>query len=201
MTKTEHYQLNQWEPTDKLSRTDFNADNAAIDAALAAKAEKSAVSAVETALANYKTANDAAVAKKADASALTAYQTSNDAAVAKKAEQSALDSMNTTLANVSAKANAAYSASNPPFLVVTISTKNFATGSTVYTFPKAPQCVLLQGDYATVLIPQGASIEKCDQYNLSNDKLVEFKLSGTALILVSREDTSAMDPLTIVAFY
>lgn len=36
MTKTEHYQLNQWEPGDAVKREDFNADNAAIDAALAA---------------------------------------------------------------------------------------------------------------------------------------------------------------------
>ena len=33
---TEHYELSQWEPDDKVLHTDFNADNAAIDAALAA---------------------------------------------------------------------------------------------------------------------------------------------------------------------
>ena len=32
--KTEHYELNQWLPTDQVLRTDFNADNAKIDAAL-----------------------------------------------------------------------------------------------------------------------------------------------------------------------
>lgn len=31
---TINYQLNQWEPTDQVLRTDFNADNAKIDAAL-----------------------------------------------------------------------------------------------------------------------------------------------------------------------
>lgn len=31
---TTNYQLNQWEPTDQVQRTDFNADNAKIDAAL-----------------------------------------------------------------------------------------------------------------------------------------------------------------------
>lgn len=31
---TTNYQLNQWEPTDQVLRTDFNADNAKIDAAL-----------------------------------------------------------------------------------------------------------------------------------------------------------------------
>lgn len=34
--KTEHYQLNQWEAEDSFLRTDFNEDNAKIDAALAA---------------------------------------------------------------------------------------------------------------------------------------------------------------------
>lgn len=34
MTKTSNYQLNQWEADDPIRRADFNADNAAIDAAL-----------------------------------------------------------------------------------------------------------------------------------------------------------------------
>ena len=36
MTKTSNYQLNQWAATDQVRRTDFNADNQKIDAALAA---------------------------------------------------------------------------------------------------------------------------------------------------------------------
>ena len=36
MTKTEHYQLNQWDASDRVLIADFNADNAKIDAALAA---------------------------------------------------------------------------------------------------------------------------------------------------------------------
>ena len=39
MTKTEHYQLNQWNANDQVKRTDFNDDNAKIDAALAGLAE------------------------------------------------------------------------------------------------------------------------------------------------------------------
>ena len=35
MNHTPNYALNQWEATDKIQRTDFNADNAKIDAALA----------------------------------------------------------------------------------------------------------------------------------------------------------------------
>lgn len=36
MTDTQHYQLNQWAADDQVLRTDFNADNAKIDAALGA---------------------------------------------------------------------------------------------------------------------------------------------------------------------
>ena len=39
MTKTQHYQLNQWDPEDRILRVDFNSDNAAIDAALKANAD------------------------------------------------------------------------------------------------------------------------------------------------------------------
>lgn len=39
MNKTQHYQLNQWDPEDRVLRVDFNADNAAIEAALKANAE------------------------------------------------------------------------------------------------------------------------------------------------------------------
>lgn len=66
MTKTQNYQLNQWESTDKISRGDFNSDNAKLDAALAANAK---------ALSDYKTANDAVVAKKAEQSALEGAST------------------------------------------------------------------------------------------------------------------------------
>lgn len=66
---TPNYQLCQWEPEDKVVRTDFNSDNARIDAAIKAV--------------------DARVDGKADQSALNALtQTVNG-----KAEQSALNSL------------------------------------------------------------------------------------------------------------
>ena len=49
---TSNYQLNQWEPTDQVLRTDFNADNAKLDAAIAelesGKADQSALSALSS---------------------------------------------------------------------------------------------------------------------------------------------------------
>ena len=59
--QTTNYHLNQWEPTDQVLRTDFNADNAKLDAALANKAETETVSALQT-----------AVAAKAEQTALSA---------------------------------------------------------------------------------------------------------------------------------
>ena len=41
---TEHFQLSQWEKADKVLMEDFNADNVKIDAALAGKADASALS-------------------------------------------------------------------------------------------------------------------------------------------------------------
>ena len=48
MTQTPNFQLNQWSGTDYVRRTDFNADNAKIDAALKAVAEGGAKIAVGT---------------------------------------------------------------------------------------------------------------------------------------------------------
>ena len=52
MNRTTNYQLNQWEASDRVLRTDFNSDNAKIDAAIKAEtdARTSAVSAINTQL-------------------------------------------------------------------------------------------------------------------------------------------------------
>ena len=54
--KTEHYELNQWLATDQVLRTDFNADNAKIDAALADKAEASALETLSATVASHAAA-------------------------------------------------------------------------------------------------------------------------------------------------
>ena len=43
MQKTENYQLNQWDKTDRIQMEDFNADNAKIDAALSVVAKQAAM--------------------------------------------------------------------------------------------------------------------------------------------------------------
>ena len=64
---TTNYQLNQWEPTDQVLRTDFNADNAKLDAALAGLADEVAGKAEQTDL----SALQAVVSGKADQSTVS----------------------------------------------------------------------------------------------------------------------------------
>ena len=65
---TSSYKLNQWAASDRVLRTEFNADNAKIDAALTGKASASTVSSLQS------TVNSLS-ASKADQSALEALKT------------------------------------------------------------------------------------------------------------------------------
>ena len=77
---TTNYNLNQWEATDKVLRTDFNEDNAKIDGALKANADAIAA---ETA------ARTAAVSSKADAATVAALSQT----VSGKADQADVDAL------------------------------------------------------------------------------------------------------------
>ena len=68
MNKTTHYQLNQWDPEDRIMRSDFNADNAAIEEAL------------------YENAQAAAEARQTALDAVTAEETARKDAVSSEAE-------------------------------------------------------------------------------------------------------------------
>ena len=88
---TANYQLNQWESSDQVLRTEFNADNSKIDAALKANAD--AVTAEAAARA-------AALGQKADQSALNSLSQTVSAlsqTAAGKADQSALNSLSQTV--------------------------------------------------------------------------------------------------------
>ncbi len=79
---TPNYGLNQWELTDKVVMKDFNADNAAIDAAI--KAEADARAAADGAI-------NTALGKKADKTALTAVQNSLNSEISNR--KSAVESL------------------------------------------------------------------------------------------------------------
>ena len=79
---TEHYDLCQWEATDQVQRTDFNADNAKVDAALKAlfdqvvqKANQSAVNTVIS-----------AVNQKADAATVSSLTSLLNSEIAQRQE-------------------------------------------------------------------------------------------------------------------
>ena len=71
---TEHYNLCQWEPADKVLREDFNADNAKIDAAL-----KNVQTTAETAKAQAQTITNAAYTKTDYPPMVTGFFSGNDA--------------------------------------------------------------------------------------------------------------------------
>ena len=86
---TEHYGLSQWEASDKVERTDFNADNAAVDGALHALAQSKAETAVLSQLSGL-------VAQKADQTALEALEGRLDS----KADQEGLSGVERRLSAV-----------------------------------------------------------------------------------------------------
>ena len=80
--QTTNYQLNQWEPTDQVLRTDFNADNAKLDAALKTlsnqviqKAEQSALNTLIS-----------AVNQKADASTVSSLSSLLNSEISQRQE-------------------------------------------------------------------------------------------------------------------
>ena len=86
---TEHYGLSQWEASDKVKRTDFNADNAAVDGALHALAQSKAETAALSQLSGL-------VAQKADQTALEALEGRLDS----KADQEGLSGVERRLSAV-----------------------------------------------------------------------------------------------------
>ena len=86
---TEHYGLSQWEASDKVERTDFNADNAAVDGALHALAQSKAETAALSQLSGL-------VAQKADQTALEALEGRLDG----KADQEGLSGVERRLSAV-----------------------------------------------------------------------------------------------------
>ena len=95
MNKTTHYQLNQWDPEDRIMRSDFNADNAAIEVALyenaqAAAAEEAARKSADAAETETRASQDAAI--RAELSTAVA-EAKNEAASANAAVQSQLSTL------------------------------------------------------------------------------------------------------------
>ena len=102
MNKTTHYQLNQWDPEDRIMRADFNADNAATDEAL------------------YENAQAAAEARQTALDAVAAEETARKDAVSSEAEtrssQDAAIRAELSAAVAEAKSEAAAAVAAIPFV-------------------------------------------------------------------------------------
>jgi len=123
---TPNFNLCQWEAEDQVLRTDFNTDNARIDAALAAKADKSALNSLQGTVNSLSTG---------------------------KADQSALDALKTTVnqqgATLAGKGNCQI------YAVRHTGTGSYGESSpTSLTFPSVPELVLIaRGGQTLILIP------------------------------------------------
>ena len=144
---TSNYNLNQWSASDRVLRTEFNADNAKIDAALAGKASASSVSSLQTTVNGLKTS-------KADKSALDSLQTTVNGLKTSKADKTALDALKTTVT----QHTAALSGKGNCQLYTTSYMGNDACGAdspTSLTFPQKPAAVLIVAGRTRMILVQG----------------------------------------------
>ena len=131
---TSNHNLCQWQPDDKVLRTEFNADNAKIDAALGSLAS--------------------AVSGKASGSALNSLQTT----VNGKADKSALDSLSATVTQHTSALTGKGNCSIYTTSYVGKGTYGESNPNTI-TFPEKPVMVFISstGGHHTMLI-QGESV-------------------------------------------
>ena len=129
---TSNYQLCQWQEDDKVLRTEFNADNAKIDAAIAAV--------------------DSRVDGKASSSALNSLKTT----VNGKADKTALEALKTTVTQHTA---ALVKAGNCQIYAATYTGTGLygSDNRNSHTFPHKPVAVFLAGEGIVIPLFQGVS--------------------------------------------
>ena len=142
MNQTTHYQLKQWETTDRILMSDFNADNAKLDAALKAQSDAIAAKAAQSTV-NSLTQTVSAKANQSDLTALT--QT-----VSGKASQADLNSLTQT---VDGLADQVGLRGNCQIYYTTYT--GDGQGSKTLTFPGKPLQVTVMGQYRLFTAVQG----------------------------------------------
>ena len=180
---TENFALCQWEPTDQVLRTDFNADNAKIDAALAGKADASALASLTQ-----------TVSGKASQSALSALTQT----VSGKASQSALSALSQTVSTLSATVSGHTSQisklGNCELYTATYA-GNGQTGSSgarSITFPDKPMLVLVvsaSGGSSQLFLFQGIT----QAANTQSAYSVTVSWSGNKVTWYSSNASAAMN--------
>ena len=151
---TSNYNLCQWQPDDKVLRTEFNADNVKIDAALGSLASSVSGKASTSALDSLKTTVDGLSSSKADASTVSALQTTVNSLKTSKADKSALDSLKTT---VGQHTDALAKKGNCQFCVTNYVGSGLygSDNSNQLTFEKKPMVVFVTFGDDTLILLQG----------------------------------------------
>ena len=130
--KTQNYQLNQWVGSDPFLRTDFNEDNARIDAALAAKADQTTV----TSLTN-------TVSTKADKTTVNSLTNT----VNTKADQTTVTNLSNTVTSLTNTVNTKADKTTVTSLTNTVNTKASQTALDALSATVAAKCELVFGTY------------------------------------------------------
>ena len=116
MTKTENYQLPQWEAADPVRREDFNRAMANIDAGLMAKADQTALEEYRTGITAAVAAVDSKVNGVSSAADAALTQTKQELTAEIAAVRTASASAQTAANAAQTAANAAWSPQNPFFV-------------------------------------------------------------------------------------
>ena len=93
----------------------------------------------------------------------------------------------------------AYSPQNRQVEYVRCSASGKEAGSVIYTFAKAPVCVILFGRYAPTIIPQGSMGGLMDYYTYDSNYHANFKLIGTQLTLYNKGASFSGTSLYVIA--
>lgn len=146
--QTPQYLLNQWVKSDQVLMEEFNADNLKLDTALAGLAAQTAAKAEASAL----TALETVVGTKAAASDLTTLA----GKVAAKAEQSALDSLSAQVATKAASSTLTSLSARVPRITIGSYTGDGMAARTI-SLGFTPQAVFVCQSNGAVYIAAGTS--------------------------------------------
>ena len=84
---------------------------------------------------------------------------------------------------------------------VTVDTRGKVSGDIIYTFAAAPRFIFIRSEYDGAILPAGGTAKIIDYLDYGRDYIVTYQLSGTALIMAERIETTAARDLTSVAVY
>ena len=137
---TTNYKLNQWLSADQVLRTDFNADNAKIDAALAGKAETETVSALQ-----------AAVAGKAEQANLSALEAQVNSMGIAKAEG--------TYTGDGGTQQAITTGFRPALVILFNLGSDLGNSNLVFLLARMPHNLSAQGTITAISVPPGCLLQ------------------------------------------